>query len=149
VIWLGKHRLRWISPATRRAVQGALSLKHMANRHRDLVSSTLTQLRKMYAVSTGAGDMTDAERRFACCSRRICAEARCKERGQYCRECQGGVQGGNGGTSSTSRCRNDSAGAAGNTMSGSGHAVANEAFLGLTTISRCQHFRDPDVSNAN
>jgi hypothetical protein len=25
--------------------------------------------------------------------------------------------------------------------------VANEAFLGLTTISRCQHVEDPDVNN--
>jgi hypothetical protein len=47
-----------------RVVQGALSLKRMSNRHRDLVSSTLPQLRKNYVVTTGAGDMTDVERRL-------------------------------------------------------------------------------------
>jgi hypothetical protein len=27
-------------------------------------------------------------------------------------------------------------------------SVANEAYLGLTTISRCQHVGDPDVKNS-
>jgi hypothetical protein len=45
-------------------VQGALLLKRMSNRHRDLVSSTFPQLREKYVVRTGAGDMTDVERRL-------------------------------------------------------------------------------------
>jgi hypothetical protein len=47
-----------------RVVQVALSLKRMSNRHHDLVSSTLPQLRRKFVVSTGAKDMTDVERRL-------------------------------------------------------------------------------------
>jgi hypothetical protein len=47
-----------------RVVQGVLSLKRMSNCHLDLVSSTLPQLRNIYVVSNGAGDMTDVERRL-------------------------------------------------------------------------------------
>jgi hypothetical protein len=47
-----------------RVVQRALSLKRMSNRHCDFVSSILPQLRKMHVVSTGAGDMTEVDRRL-------------------------------------------------------------------------------------